>query len=157
MKYKIVLVTGVENHSMMSFSFNYRGPIGDYKVLIFDFPELEKSLSYGQFLPLPEKEHSIKLNKLFNIAQQAKRTLVIATHSEHMFNALRLMVLNKIILPEECIIYFIDENKVVNEITINQYGNPIAFRTGFFDQAVNDSCAILRHNLRNRENRKAQK
>jgi predicted ATPase len=75
--------------------------------------------------------------------------VIIETHSEHVINGLKRVILIKDGLPpEDAMIYFFDQIKgrshTTQEITIDSQGNLKPFPRDFFDQVQQDNAEIFR-------------
>ena len=75
--------------------------------------------------------------------------VIIETHSEHIVNGIRRMIVEgkSAMSNEDMTIYFFqnkDEEKVIKEITMDELGNLSDFPEDFFDQVRQDTLAILR-------------
>lgn len=72
--------------------------------------------------------------------------VVVATHSEHLLNGVRIAVCDRgqKIQPEDVLIHFMQYGKPSEEIEIDAEGNLSAFPEDFCDQAMQDLLEIIR-------------
>ncbi len=75
--------------------------------------------------------------------------LFVETHSEHIVNALRRLVVipQSFVSPSDFFIYFFNCDFEINRLTIDEKGQIDPWPLGFFDQQENDLAEILRLGL----------
>lgn len=89
-----------------------------------------------------------KLTEFFTFIANAGIQLIIETHSDHIFNGIRVSVNKKIISTDKISINFFDLDKESlltkhTEIKLNEYGGVVKHIDGLFDQFDNDLDKLL--------------
>jgi len=75
--------------------------------------------------------------------------VILETHSDHVLNGLRLAALNENPLQrEQVIIYHMDYEEGISELTITHTGSLSHWPKGFFDQSERDLAAIVKERRR---------
>lgn len=75
--------------------------------------------------------------------------LFVETHSEHIINALRILVVNheSTISNKDIFVYFFNRKFEVEKLNVDEQGQITPWPLGFFDQQENDLAEILRKGL----------
>ncbi|SFF68033.1 Protein of unknown function [Duganella sp. CF458] len=84
----------------------------------------------------------------------ATRQLFVETHSEHIINKARILILEKKIKPEDITIIYVNKTKsgsAITQIGIDSEGEfTKAWPQGFFDERYHDTMTLLRLKTKNR-------
>jgi len=147
--YPVLSILMNSNDSMIQFSptnvgfgFSYVLPIlisgliaKPGEILIVENPE-------AHLHPRAQSKIAMFLAKVAKTGVQ----VFIESHSDHVFNGLRIAVKEKMILPDNLsVLYFQDnENEMVKALNVNELGEMKFWPIGFFDQQEIDLQRLLR-------------
>ena len=115
---------------LTQFAKNREAGIKDkYRLTIIEEPELN----------LHPKSQAKFVEVIFTKTRPKHHYTILETHSDHILNKVRFLVSQKIIKPQEVIVYYKQKNKKFQKIEINKCGEfTTPFPKGFYDATLED-------------------
>ena len=106
-------------------------------ILLIEQPEIH----------LHPKAQSILGDLFIKAVNEADRTFIIETHSEHILARVRRRIAEKEIDKEKVAIYYFEATKdgtIIKEVTLNDKGQYVDFPEGFFEEDLNEAFEHLK-------------
>lgn len=109
----------------------------DDSILLIEQPEIH----------LHPKAQSILGDLFIKAVNDADRTFIIETHSEHILARVRRRIAEKKIDKERVAIYYFEatnDGTIIKEVTLNEKGQYVDFPEGFFEEDLNEAFEHLK-------------